>query len=127
MITNEDLYSNVISKDGIIITSLVKDNKLFLCLPKDEKSDYSKILKSKDKQRKFCEYLSDELFYNTLVFLYTRNGGNFTEQLLIDNFNITYEEAKNVLQKMEEFNIVQYAKVPINDTTIELYAVLSNP
>ena len=127
MINNEDLYSNIIGENGIIITSLVKDNKLFLCLPKDNRSDYSKILQSKNKQRKFCEYLSDELFYNTLVFLYTRNGGDFTEQLLIDNFKITYEEAKIVLQKMKEFNIVQCANVPINDTTIELYTVLSNP
>ena len=61
------------------------------------------------------------------MFLYTRNGGDFTEQLLIDNFKITDEEAKIVLQKMKEFNIVQCANVPINDTTIELYTVLSNP
>lgn len=57
----------------------------------------SKILLSKDSQRKFCECLNDELFSNTLVLLYSRNDGNFTEQLLIDNLNMTYEEAKSVL------------------------------
>ena len=36
-------------------------------------SKESKMLLSKDSQRKFCEYLSDELFYNTLVLLYSRN------------------------------------------------------
>ena len=93
------MFSTIIGSEGIAITSLAKDNKIFMCLPKDDKSVYSKILKSKDKQRKFCEYLSDELFYNTLVLLYSRNGGNFTEQLLVDNLNITYDVAKSVLQK----------------------------
>lgn len=96
-------------------------------LPKDDKSDYSKMLLSKDKQRKFCEYLSDEIFYNALIFLHSRNGGNFTEQLLIDNLNITYDEAKEVLQKMKEFKIVSCSDVPINDTTMKLYVVLQNP
>lgn len=126
-IKNDDMFSTIIGPEGIAITSLAKDNKIFMCLPKDDKSDYSKMLISKDKQRKFCEYLSDEMFYNTLVFLYSRNSGNFTEQLLIDNLNITYDEAKAVLQKMEEFKIVSCADVPINDTTIKLYAVLQSP
>ena len=127
LIKNDDMFSTIIGPEGIAITSLAKNNKIFICLPKDDKSDYSKMLLSKDKQRKFCEYLSDELFYNVLVFLHSRNGGNFTEQLLIDNLNITYDEAKSVLEKMEEFKIVSCADVPINDTTVELYAVLQNP
>ena len=126
-IENEELYSNVIGPEGITITSLVRDNKIFMCLPKDERSDYSRMLQSKDKQRKFCEYLSDEVFYNALIFLYSRNGTNFTETLLIDNLNITYEEAKSVLQKMVEFEIVVCSDVPINDTTMQLYATIQNP
>lgn len=126
-IENEELYSNVIGPEGITITSLVRDNKIFMCLPKDERSDYSRMLQSKDKQRKFCEYLSDEVFYNALIFLYSRNGTNFTETLLIDNLNITYEEAKSVLKKMVEFEIVVCSDVPINDTTMQLYATIQNP
>ena len=126
-IKNENVLSTIIGPEGIAIASLVKDNKIFICLPKDDKSDYSKMLLSKDKQRKLCEYLSEELFYNTLVFLYSRNGGNFTEQLLIDHLNVTYDEAKTVLQKMKEFEIVDSSNVPINDTTMELYAVLQKP
>ena len=127
LIKNDDMFSTIIGSEGIAITSLAKANKIFICLPKDDKSDYSKMLLSRDSQRKFCEYLSDELFYNTLVFLHSRNGGNFTEQLLIDNLNITYDVAKSVLEKMEEFKIVSCADVPINDTTMKLYAVLQNP
>ena len=127
LIKKDDMFSTIIASEGIAITSLAKNNKIFMCLPKDDLSDYSKMLLSRDSQRKFCEYLSDELFYNTLVFLHSRNGGNFTEQLLIDNLNITYDEAKSVLEKMEEFKIVSCADVPINDTTMKLYAVLQNP
>ncbi len=127
LIKNDDMFSTIIGSEGIAITSLAKDNKIFICLPKDDKSNYSKMLLSRDSQRKLCEYLSDELFYNTLVFLHSRNGVNFTEQLLIDNLNITYDEAKSVLEKMEEFKIVSCADVPINDTTMKLYAVLQNP
>ena len=127
LIKNDDMFSTIIGEEGIAITSLAKANKIFICLPKDDKSDYSKMLLSRDSQRKFCEYLSDELFYNTLVFLHSRNGVNFTEQLLIDNLNITYDEARSVLEKMEEFKIVSCADVPINDTTMKLYAVLQNP
>lgn len=126
-INNDDMFSTIMGPEGIAITSLAKNNKIFMCLPKDDKSDYSKMLLSKDKQRKFCEYLSDEIFYNTLIFLHSRNGGNFTEQLLIDNLNITCDEAKAVLQKMKEFKIVSCTDYPINDTTIKLYVVLQNP
>ena len=127
LIKNDDMFSTIIGTEGIAITSLVQNNKIFMCLPKDDLSDYSKMLISRDQQRKFCEYLSDELFYNVLVFLHSRNGGNFTEQLLIDNLNITFDEARSVLEKMKEFKIVDCSNVPINDTTIELYAVLQNP
>ena len=127
LIESDDMCSNIIGPEGIAITSLAKDNKIFMCLPKDDKSDYSKMLLTKDSQRKFCEYLSDELFYNTLVLLYSRNGGNFTEQLLIDNLNITYDEAKSGLQKMNDFNIVECSDILINDTTMKLYKVLQNP
>ncbi|MCI6014159.1 MAG: helix-turn-helix transcriptional regulator [Coprobacillus sp.] len=127
LIKNDDMFSSIIGPEGIAITSLAKDNKIFMCFPKDDISDYSKMLLSKDSQRKFCEYLSDELFYNTLVLLYSRNGGNFTEQLLINNLNITYDEAKSVLQKMNDFNIVECSDILINDTTMKLYKVLQNP
>ena len=73
LIESDDMCSNIIGPEGIAITSLAKDNKIFMCLPKDDKSDYSKMLLTKDSQRKFCEYLSDELFYNTLVLLYSRH------------------------------------------------------
>ena len=127
LIKNDDMFSTIIASEGIAITSLAKSNKIFICLPKDDKSDYSKMLLSRDSQRKFCEYLSDELFYNTLVFLHSRNGGNFTEQLLMDNLNLIYDDARSVLKRMEEFKIVSCADVPINDTTMKLYAVLQNP
>lgn len=127
MISTDPMYSSVIGLEGIAITSLAKDNKIFMCLPKDDTADYDKMLISKDKQRKFCAYLSNELFYNTLVFLYSRNGGNFTEKLLADNLNITDDEARAVLQNMMEFDIVKRADVSINDTTMELYTVSENP
>ena len=127
LIENDDMFSTIISQDGVVITSLALSNKIFMCLPKDSKSDYSKMLLSKDKQRKFCECLSDELFYNSLIFLYSRNGGKFTEQLLMDHFNITYDLALKVLQKMKEFNIVNYSITIINDTKMKLYTVLENP
>lgn len=127
LIESDDMFSTIIGPEGIAITSLAKNNKIFMCLPKDDKSDFSKMLMSKDKQRKFSEYLSDELFYNTLIFLYSRDGGNFNEQLLIDNFNITYDKAESILQKMIEFKIVSYSDIPINDGTMKLYVVLQNP
>ncbi len=126
-ISDNDLYSNVIGTEGIAITSLAKNNKIFVCLPKDDKSDYSRMLKSKNQQRIFCEYLSDEMFYNVILFLYSRNSGDFTEQLLIDNFNITYEQAESILQKMKDFHIVDCAEVSINDKIVKLYSVLQNP
>ena len=49
LIKNDDMFSTVIGPEGIAITSLAKNNKIFLCIPKDDKSDYSKILLSKDK------------------------------------------------------------------------------
>lgn len=126
-ISDNDLYSNVIGTEGIAITSLAKNNKIFVCLPKDDKSDYSRMLKSKKQQRIFCEYLSDEMFYNVILFLYSRNSGDFTEQLLIDNFNITYEQAESILRKMKDFHIVKCAEVSINDKIVKLYSVLQNP
>ena len=99
-ITNDDLFSTVVSEDGIIITSLAQNNKVFTVIPKDNKSNYLKMLESKEKQMLFCKYLSDNIFYDSLVFLYSRSrtSGSFTEFLLCDNFNVTLEEAKDILE-----------------------------
>ena len=128
-ITNDDLFSVVVSEDGIIITSLAQNNKVFTVIPKDNKSNYLKMLESKEKQMLFCKYLSDNIFYDSLVFLYSRSrtSGSFTEKLLCDNLNVTLEEAKDILEKMKEFKIVSCTMTPIDDTEVKLYSVLQNP
>lgn len=125
--SNENYYSNIICEEGIIITSLAQDNKIFMCLPKNNQSNYSKILKSDQKQRLFCQYLSDELFYRALIFLYSQNEKNFTESYLKDYLNISIEQAREILLQMEEFKIVQCSQVPIDDSYLNLYTVLPNP
>lgn len=67
------------------------------------------------------------IFYNTIVFLYSRNIGNFTEQLLIDNLKMTNEQAIDILEKMYEFNIVDCKQTIINEKIIKLYSVCHNP
>lgn len=87
------------------------------------------MLESKEKQMLFCKYLSDNIFYESLVFLYSRSrtSGSFTEKLLCDNLNVTLEEAKDILEKMKEFKIVSCTMTPIDDTEVKLYSVLQNP
>lgn len=126
-INENDYYSVVSGKEGIMITSLSNTNKLFSCMPNDDCSNYLKVLETKNKQIKLCKYLGDELFYNTIVFLYSRNIGNFTEQLLIDNLKMTNEQAIDILEKMYEFNIVDCKQTTINEKTIKLYSVCHNP
>ena len=126
-INEDDYYSVVSGKDGIMITSLAKSNKFFGCMPKDSISNYLKLLETKDNQMKFCRCLGDELFYNILVFLYSRNIGNFTEKLLIDNFKTTDEKVVEVLDKMIEFNIVNCKNTKIDGKSIKLYTVSNNP
>ena len=65
------------------MTSLAKDNLMFTCFPKNELSNYSKMLQTKDKQRVFCEYLSDEKFYVALILLYSRDGENSLKNCLL--------------------------------------------
>lgn len=126
-VNSEDILSNVISNDGIIITSFAKNRKIFTCIPKGQNDNYSKILESKEKQILLCKCLSDELFYDVLVFLYSKENESFTEQLLIDNFKITFDIAKDILEKMEKFNIVKTSSTLLNGAHIKYYTVYPNP
>jgi len=124
---DDDYHSQIINKNGIIMTSLAKDNLMFTCFPKNELSNYSKMLQTKDKQRVFCEYLSDEKFYVALILLYSRDGGKFTEKLLVEKMNITSDKAKDILTKLKEFNLVCYSKELLDDDFVELYETCPNP
>lgn len=60
-INENDYYSVVSGKEGIMITSVSKTNKLFSCMPNDDYSNYLKVLETKNKQIKLCKYLGDIL------------------------------------------------------------------
>ncbi|MDY2902630.1 MAG: helix-turn-helix transcriptional regulator [Bacilli bacterium] len=119
--------SCVVSNDGIMITSLKNDNNLFICLPKNSHSNYLSLIKNEKKQRLLCKFLSDELFYKVLIFLYSKIHGNFNEQLLVNNFNISNNKAEEILKIMKDFNIVRLNQLSLNGEIIKVYTVESNP
>ena len=74
-----------------------------------------------------CKFLSDELFYKVLIFLYSKVQGNFNEQLLVNNFNISNNKAEEILKIMKDFNIVRLNQLSLNGEIIKVYTVESNP
>ena len=117
--------SAVVEANGVAITSLIKNNYFFSIFPKSD--GYKKIFDSKEKQIKLCKYLSNELFYDALVFLYSHEHKNFTEKLLINELNYNKDDSIDILNKLKEFKFIKEKIVEVDGESIHFYETKQFP
>ena len=122
---DESYMSSVVDVNGVVITSLMKNNYFFSIFPKS--NGYKKIFDSKEKQIKLCKYLSNELFYDALVFLYSHDHKNFTEKLLINELNYNKDDSIDILNKLKEFKFIKEKIVEVDGENIHFYETRQFP
>ena len=122
---DESYMSSVVDVNGVVITSLIKNNYFFSIFPKS--NGYKKIFDSKEKQIKLCKYLSNELFYDALVFLYSHDHKNFTEKLLINELNYNKDDSIDILNKLKELKFIKETIVEVDGESIHFYETRQFP
>ena len=126
-IVEENYHSEIENDYGTTVTSLQKSNQFFACFPKNDTCDFTGVLKSRDKQIELCKLLSDSVFYDALVFVYSRGDSKFTEDLFVNKFNISKEKALEILDGLLKFELVKKSNVELNDNSISIYEKVSIP
>ena len=122
---DESYISSVVDASGVATISLMKDNYFFSVFPKTE--GYKKILDSKEKQVKLCKYLSDELFYDALVHLYSHEHKNFTEKLLMKELNYNKDDSIDILNKLKELKFIEKTTVEVDGESFNVYKTRQFP
>lgn len=126
-IVEENYHSEIENDYGTTVTSLQKSNQFFACFPKNDTCDFTGVLKSRDKQIELCKLLSDSVFYDALVFVYSRGDSKFTEDLFVNKFDISKEKALEILDGLLKFKLVKKSNVELNDNSISIYEKVSIP
>lgn len=125
----EDYYLNsqLLSKEGIILTQLKKDKPLFALFPKLNNEDYNGFLKNKDKFIEFIKELSNEDFFNALILINSRINNSFTENFFVKELAITLERAQEIIKTLIKYKLILVKTLELDDKTIETYTLFDNP
>lgn len=121
------LNSQVLSKEGIVLTQLKKDKPFFALFPKLDNEDYNGFLNNKDKFIDFVKELSNEDFFNALILINSRINNGFTENLFVKELAITLERAKEIVKALIKYKLINVDKLEIDDKSINTYTLCDNP
>ncbi len=119
--------SQYISEHGLIITSLKKNKKFFGCFPLPKEGSYNELLKNKVLYLEFFKDLSDETFFDALVFLYTRKNLSFTTELFINELNIDIDTANKIISRLLKYQLLSKNVLELNDQNMDTYRLRVNP
>lgn len=125
----ESHYSNsqLLLKEGIILTQLKKDKPFFALFPKLDNEDYNGFLKNKEKILEFIKELSNEDFYNALILINSRINNSFTENFFVKELTITLDRAQEIIKTLIKYKLINVKKLELDDKTIETYTLWDNP
>ncbi|MFA7507721.1 MAG: helix-turn-helix transcriptional regulator [Bacilli bacterium] len=121
------LNSQLLSKEGMILTQLKKDKPFFAIFPKLDNEDYNGFLKNKNKFLEFIQELSKEDFFNALLLINSRINNSFTVNLFVKELAISMERAQEIIKTLIKFKLLNVTKLELDDKTIETYTLLDNP
>jgi len=121
------LNSQLLSKEGMILTQLKKDKPFFAIFPKLDNEDYNGFLKNKNKFLEFIQELSKEDFFNALLLINSRINNSFTVNLFVKELAISMERAQEIIKTLIKLKLLNVTKLELDDKTIETYTLLDNP
>ncbi|MDY0339519.1 MAG: helix-turn-helix transcriptional regulator [Bacilli bacterium] len=121
------LNSQLLSKEGMILTQLKKDKPFFAIFPKLDNEDYNGFLKNKNKFLEFIQELSKEDFFNALLLINSRINNSFTVNLFVKELAISMERAQEIIKTLIKFKLLNVTKLELDDKTIETYTLFDNP
>ncbi len=118
--SHERLFSSVITDIGFTRMSIADNFKYFFLMP--ENKDLKKTLLEDIDYITFFKDLSNKHFFDACIFLNTRNAGKaFTENLLVKNLNISFEDAKAVISALEKYRFVNSTYIEMDDEIQTVY------
>lgn len=121
------LNSQLLSKEGMILTQLKKDKPFFAIFPKLDNEDYNGFLKNKNKFLEFIRELSNEDFFNALLMINSRINNSFTVNLFVKELSITLDRAQEIIKTLIKYKLINVKKLELDDKTIETYTLWDNP
>ena len=126
-VLNRNECHSLLSLDsGIVLSSLLKDKRFSFVIPTSKEGNYKQFLETKEQQIKLCKALGEKDFYDSLIYIYSKEQKSFTEKLLVKNIGITETRAKEIIASLQEFNLLFTNEVELNDEIIKVYSLYEN-
>ena len=128
LMTSDDLfYSLVVNKGGFSITSFNSNLPFNFCFPRPRNGYYDNCYKYKERHLQFLRAISQEDFYDTLVYLNKRDDTSFTEKLIERELHITIERSIDIIKTLLDFKIIEKQDLILDDNYISTYKLIKTP
>lgn len=126
-VMEEKCASQVLSKEGIALNQLNKEKPFFALFPRLENKNYNAFLKNKEKMLSFLKELSNDNFFNALILINSRVNNSFTANLFVKELSIPLERAKEIIDLLIDFKLLNVSKLELDDEIIDNYTLNDNP
>lgn len=122
----EQRYSSVLTDQGFTLMGIANRLQYFLIVPEPQNKNLA-FFNGIDYTELFRD-LSDETFFETLVFLSKRkNDKCFTHHLLINQFQIDFDQSLVLIKTLDKYGLLQTTQIETNDTVQKVYRFVPTP
>ena len=122
----EQRYSSVLTDQGFTLMGIANRLQYFLVVPEPQNKNLA-FFNGIDYTELFRD-LSDETFFETLVFLSKRkNDKCFTQHLLINQFQIDFDQSLVLIKTLDKYGLLQTTQIETNDTVQKVYRFVPTP
>ena len=122
----EQRYSSVLTDQGFTLMGIANRLQYFLVVPEPQNKNLA-FFNGIDYTELFRD-LSDETFFETLVFLSKRkNDKCFTHHLLINQFQIDFDQSLVLIKTLDKYGLLQTTQIETNDTVQKVYRFVPTP
>lgn len=123
---NEQIYSCILTDEGFTRMGVANRLPYFLIVPETKNKDAA-FFKGINYTELFKD-LSDQAFFDTLVFLNKRQHGKaFTPNLLIQSLHMDSDKALSVIGTLRKYGMIHMTQIEMDDATQEVYTFVPTP
>ena len=116
----------MLTDQGFTLMGIANRLQYFLVVPEPQNKNLA-FFNGIDYTELFRD-LSDETFFETLVFLSKRkNDKCFTHHLLINQFQIDFDQSLVLIKTLDKYGLLQTTQIETNDTVQKVYRFVPTP
>ena len=120
-----EIYSQLLNNTGITFMRLNEDLQYFFVIP-EAPGGFGNVLSSDLEYQQLFNMLGEEDYFKCIYFLYQRENKPFTPKLFEKHFGIKEERAIEILDKLNEYELIEITEIELDDEIEVVYTFNPN-